>query len=194
MQGWIGSDTFGRVERLGDEAIETEFWCVVVPVWPLASVYAGPRGAVPIPLHRRSVIAGYLRVTTWLAALIVGLPGLVDPARWAALLPAGAALAIAAAWLTWGYGRLSRDEHARRALLRRVAGIGAPPELLPIDVRDEVREALVDRWLARGGARPWADAIVDGVADELLVALAEYHGRHALAARARERLARADVR
>jgi hypothetical protein len=190
VSDWVGLETLGKVEALGDEAIYTDFYCFLLPVWPLRSYYTCDReGATPLRLHARSVAAGYLRATTWLAALLLGVPGLVEPEHWGSLLPVAAILAAVAAWLTWGFGRLGRDERARRELLRRVVGIGAPPELLTPGLRQSILDELEGRWHRERGEASWADAITAGEAFELLAALADYHGRAALAERARANLA-----
>lgn len=195
MLYWFGNDEAGAVDRCGDEAIVTEFWCVVVPVQPLRSYYRsrdehGEPTATPIALNRRSVIAGYLRTTLCLATVIVAAPVLAAPDRWLALWPAALALATAAAWFVFGYGRLDHAERERRELLRRVVGCGAPPELLAPATRALIRDALAERWDAH--AQSWPEAIMAGVADEALVALAEYHARPALAERARLNLTQPD--
>lgn len=193
MLYWIGYDDAGAVEACGDESVVTRFWCVVVPVRPIGSYYLsrdedGKRVATPIALHRRSVIAGYLRTSVALAATIVSAPIAVAPGRWLYLWPLALALIALAAWLFLGYGRLDEAERERRALLRRVVGLGAPPELLPEASRAQIRDALADRWSE--DHRPWADAIMAGTADEMLVAIAEYHALPALAEHARLNLAR----
>lgn len=193
MLYWIGNDDAGVIDRCDDEAIVTEFWCVVIPVRPLRSFYRsrdddGEPTATPIALHRRSVIAGYLRTPLSLAALIVAAPVLAMPDRWLWLWPVALALSVLAAWFVFGYGRLDRAERERRALLRRVVGVGAPPELLAPGTRVLIRDALAERWASDG--QSWPDAIMAGTADEALVALADYHARPALAERARLNLTR----
>lgn len=191
--GWIGYGPAGTVEECDGERIETEFWCAVIPLRPVASYYLardaeGEPCTIPLVLHRRSVIAGYLRTSVAMAALVVSSPVVLAPDRWFGLWPLALALTAMAAWLILGYGRLDTDERARRALLRRVVGVGAPPELLPEASRDTIRAALVARWEPR--ATPWLDAIKAGMSDELLVALAEYHGLTAHADLARHNLTR----
>jgi hypothetical protein len=189
---WIGWDTAGTVERLDDEAIETRFFCVLIPVRPGKSYYrfrtrSGDEAAIEIPRHRRSVLAGLSRTPLWLGALILTLPAVVMPARWLHLLPIGLGLAVLAAAVTFGLGRLGADERERRRLLQRVTGLGAPPELLPDGRREATAEDLADAWFDRHG-EDWRDAIERGVASEQLVALAEYYLEPDLAAFARESL------
>lgn len=188
MQGWIGTDSFGKVERLGEESVQTEFFCVVLPLWPLRSYYehhtSDGTSTTEIRLHPTSVALGYLRVATWMAALILGLPALDDRERWGHLLVPAIVLTVMATLLTFAVGRLSGAERRRRELLRRVVGTGAPPELLPPSTRDTIRDSLVARWYDEHDLK-WADAIAASTRSELLVALAEYHLRPVLAAHAR---------
>jgi hypothetical protein len=193
MQGWIGWDDAGHVDRLGNESVATEFFHAVIPVWPSrTSIYklvtpAGEETELQIPRDRRSVLLGLLRTPSWIAAMIVGLPPLFDYARWAYLLPFGLAIAAIAAWLTFVAGRLHHHERARRELLKRVSGMGVPPELLPEAMRTDLCEEIADRWF-REFQTDWRDAIYAGVASEILVALAEYHRAPQLLIRARTNL------
>lgn len=187
---WIGPDDYGVVERVEGEAIATRFFDVVIPVWPMYSVYLtktadGAERRIRIALQLRSVVLGYLRTPLWLTALILAAPALMVPARWLWLLGPALGVAVAAALLTFVAGRLGEDEQLRRALLRRVVGFGAPPELLPDELRAEVRANLELMWNTLGTRLGWMDAIEQGMANELLVALAEYEQDPALIARAR---------
>ncbi|HLL23611.1 MAG TPA: hypothetical protein VK427_15845, partial [Kofleriaceae bacterium] len=187
----------GTVDRLDTEAIVTEFFTIVFPIWPARTVYLynsadGEPRRVPIPLDRRSVALGYARFLTWMAALAFAAPGIFDYPRFAYLLPIGVVLAAMASVLTFAVGRLAPAEADRRALLRRVAGIGAPPELLPTPFRFEMCEQLADRWYTEHRLG-WREAIDRGLGHELLIALAEYHCEPLLVMTARRNLA-ADLR
>lgn len=186
---WFDTDDFGVVDRIDSESIVTAFYTVILPVWPEHSAYVsrdddGVQRRIAIPLQRRSVILGYLRAPTWLAALILGLPSFLVPGLHWLAVPA-LLLAIAAGLLQFVAGRIDDHERFRRELLRRVVGLGAPPELLPEDLRDELRAHLVNQWNARSPYRKWADAINHGEAHELLVAIADYHQDRFLVNRAR---------
>ena len=183
------TDDFGVVDRIESEAIVTAFYTLIIPVWPEQSAYVsrdddGVQRRIAIPLQRRSVILGYLRAPTWLAALILGLPAVLVPGLHWLAVPA-LLLAVAAGLLQFVAGRIDDHERFRRALLRRVVGIGAPPELLPEDLRDELKAHLVNQWNARSPYRKWTDAIHHGEAHELLIALADYHQDRFLVNRAR---------
>lgn len=187
---WFDTHDFGVVDRVDDEGIVTAFYTVLLPVWPdhSAYVFRGPNGEpgrIKLALQPRSVVLGYLRAPTWLAALVLAAPAALVPGRAWLFLPA-AVLGIVAALLTFVAGRLGEPERLRRALLCRVIGFGAPPELLDEELRAEIRAGLLARWHARSPRRRWTDAIELGDAHELLVALAEYHRAPHLVARARE--------
>jgi hypothetical protein len=182
---WLRTDDYGVVDRLETEAIVTSFYTVVVPIWPDHSAYViraddGSEQRIKIPLQLRSVALGYLRVSTWLLALMLVLPAVMLPQRWLHLLIPGLILTVLAAVLTFVAGRLGEAEQLRRSLLRRVVGFGAPPELLTASVRSEVRTNLELMWRTRAPHLEWTEAIEHGEPSELLVALAEYHQDAAL--------------
>lgn len=185
--GWIGWDYLGHVDRLESESISTRFFCFVVPLWPSYSIYestapTGERQYIQIPRQRRSVVLGYLRVHLGLAGAVLAAAavGLRHPV----LAVVALACIVASVLLTLVAGKLSPAEHERRRLLRRATGLGAPPELLPTDLLHAIREELLDAWHAESPI-PWYQAIVAGYANEILVALAEYHQRQGLIEQAR---------
>jgi len=190
---WLTWDEFGVVERLDSEAIATRFFRVIIPVWPSQSFYVtrtadGEEQRIKISLQVRSVILGYLRLPTWLAALVLAAPAIALPHIWGWLILPAALLAVVAALLTFVAGRLDEEEQWRRSLLRRVVGFGAPPEMLTEELRDEVCMNLERMWHARSPYMTWVDAIEKGISSELLVALAEYEQDPSLV-----RLARANL-
>ena len=185
---WFGSADFGRIDRFVDEAIVTEFYCIGLPLWPRHSAYVTRRDGevqrIPIPLQRRSVLLGYLRKPLWFATIVLAAPVFAAPARWAWLAVPALVLGALAAVLTFVAGRLSRDERERRALLRRIVGVGAPPELLPPRLRAALGHAAESAWAAQSG-EPWRRAIARGCASEILIVLADYAAEPELVAHAR---------
>ncbi|MDB4960324.1 MAG: hypothetical protein JWP01_323 [Myxococcales bacterium] len=178
--GWFSTDDFGLIDRLETESVVTSFYKVVIPIWPEHSAYVirasdGSERRIPIRLQPRSVILGYLRVPTWLGALILALPSIMLPHQWGALIVPALLLAILASVLTFFAGRLTAAEQLRRQLLRRVVGFGAPPELLTEGMRLEMCSNLELMWNTRSPNIRWIDAIEQGEPSELLIALAEYH-------------------
>jgi hypothetical protein len=197
MEAWLECEDYGTVDRLESEAIVTEFFSILFPIWPARSVYVykntdGEERRVQIPLDRRSVALGYMRFFTWMTALVFAAPAIFDFQTWGHLLAFAIVIACIATVLQFLVGRLGPDEADRRALLKRVAGIGAPPELLPFPFRVEIAEQLSDRWYDEHRLG-WREAIDRGMGHELLVALAEYHCEPVLVDSARTNLA-ADLR
>ena len=177
--GWLRTDDYGVIERLEHESIVTSFYRVVLPIWPEHSAYViraadGSEQRIEIPLQRKSVLLGYLRLPTWMLALVFGAPAMFAPERWAWLGGVAASLLVVAAMLTFVAGRLGEHEILRRSLLRRVVGFGAPPELLSDSLRAEVRSNLELMWATKSETT-WTSALAAGECSELLVALAEYH-------------------
>jgi hypothetical protein len=119
---------------------------------------------------------------------MLAVPAMVAPARWAWLAPIAIALGVVAAALTFRFGNLDEDERERRRLLRRVVGLGAPPELLAPRVVEATRLALEGHWRERHD-ESWFEAIAHGHATEVLAALADYSGRPDLAREVRDRFA-----
>lgn len=185
---WIASDDFGEIDRVTDESIVTSFYCVGLPLWPRQSLYLtrreGEPHRIPIALQRKSVVLGYLRRPLWLAAVVLGSPVIADPLRWAWLAAPTIVLVALATWVTFFAGRLAPLERERRALLRRVVGVGAPPALLPPRLRAALRHEVEVAW-TRHSTVPWQDAIARGEASELLITLAEYDATPELIERAR---------
>jgi hypothetical protein len=185
---WIVSDDFGEIDRFVDESIVTSFYCLGLPLWPRYSVYVttqnGTAQRIPIPLQRKSVVLGYLRKPVWFAAVVLGSPAIAAPERWAWLGAPALALVVIAAMLTFVAGRLPPSERERRALLRRIVGVGAPPELLPPRLRAMLRHEAESAWSTQSLV-PWQQAIVQGQASEILIALAEYEAAPSLIAQAR---------
>ena len=66
----VGTMFFGRVDDIIGEGIETKFFVLGVPVFPLNSYYfTRGRQGFEIPLHGKSVALGYARMALWLAVL-----------------------------------------------------------------------------------------------------------------------------
>ena len=107
---WLTWDEFGVVERLESEQIATRFFRVIIPVWPSQSYYVtrtadGEEQRIKIALQLRSVILGYLRLPTWLAAFILAVPAIALPQVWGWLAVPALLLVILAALLTFVVSR-----------------------------------------------------------------------------------------
>ncbi|MDQ3034257.1 MAG: hypothetical protein M3Y87_17750 [Myxococcota bacterium] len=201
----IGTMFLGRVEALENESVQTKFFVFGVPIAPVASYYAtGETGngvqGIEIPVHGTSVLAGYLRMGTFLVALLCGIFGWIEHRSYDpqyGLFGVTAIATIGWALSMFAIGRLSQSERTRRERLREATGIGAPPELLPDDVRGEIEAKLELRWAHvsddTSGGRDWKTRLRGGQArrDELatLYALAEYSADPELVAIAARQIA-----
>jgi hypothetical protein len=185
----IGTQFMGTVESLGAESIQTKFFILGVPLFPISSHYVvketfrGING-FDIPLNGKSVGLAYLRTASWLVALLCGVFYYIQDSyerRGSDLLGWTIGAGIVAIVSTFFLGKLSRSEKLRRTMLRLLTGTGAPPELLPVHVRDSIKDKLVEEWHKDRGDQPWDREIENGKGEPLLFALAEYHGRPDLA-------------
>lgn len=200
----VGTMFLGRVEGLENESIQTKFFVLGVPLVPMESFYvleehgSGVRGVLLPSVHAASALAGYLRIGSGIAALLAGVFAYVErsPYRDA---PVGLYALTAVSLLVWGLsmfvlGRLSPAERERRSRLRLLTGLGAPPSLLPIDVRDSAAGRLRLAWERAHPGEDWRDVLEKGAVrpdDALLVwGLAEYDGSDALIEMAGRALAR----
>ena len=189
----IGTMFLGQVEALGQESIVTKFFILGLPVVPLESYYCTRRTfrgieGFPIPLHRKSVLFGYVRPLLVALTLLAGVFAFVDGSLHLAILAAlGAGLVLASAWL----GRLSPTEKRRRQVLGQVTGVSAPPSIFDSGWTSRVRDKLEERWqsLTKGTSlQDWRNASSMGAVDSrllpLLFCLALYAGEQGLAERA----------
>jgi hypothetical protein len=185
----VGTMFLGQVEDLDHECIETKFFVLGVPLFPMESWYVTGRAGLDIrgillpTVHGTSVLAGYLRIGLWIVALLAAVFGWIEHRSYDPQygLFGLAALAVVA-WVPAQFvlGRLSERERARRVMLRAAIGLGAPPELLPMDTRSEMQRKLERAWAAKHPGQDWPAALKEGKATgddaALLFALAAYDG------------------
>lgn len=187
----IGTMHLGDVDSLGSEHVTTKFFVFGALMIPLGSIYMiGPERGFDIPLQLRSVGLGYLRITSWMMALIVGLLHFTGAHASGAMLAWTVVAAVIAVVSTFVLGRLSGPERRRRAILAAVTGLGAPPEWVPENLRSATQHSLEDAWAKGGDGRSWETAIAAGADDPALFVLAEYGGRRDLAAAVLANMAR----
>jgi hypothetical protein len=190
----IGTMFFGEVEQLLGESVQTKFFVLGVPLIPLGSFYfTGPEQGFEIPLHGKSMLLGYVRIGTWIGVLLCGLFAYLGRNHDSAdTWIAGSVLLVLAIVTTFVLGKLSAGERLRRLALKSTAGIGAPPEWLPVETRTKLAASLTAQWKA-DHTETWESAIAAGTKSVLLFALAEYHVRPELAQQALAQLQTADI-
>lgn len=148
----IGTMFMGEVDSVGSQSIQTKFFVLGVPLVPLGSFYfTSPGRGIEIPIHGKSVIAGYLRLVLGLAAvgLIIRLFVMSswhrDASDWVVTF-ACIALAVASLFVL---GNLGREEKARRTVLLSRTGLAADPAVLPTHIRSEIERDLRSRMEAK---------------------------------------------
>ena len=181
----IGTMFLGEVDAVATQSVQTKFFVLGVPLFPVGSFFfTAPGRGFEIPLHGKSVLAGYLRLGLGLGVVRLGIRLLVmrswhrDALDWLLVFGAAAAFLVS----VFAYGRLSGGEARRRMVLLHRTGLGADPNVLPAHVRGEIEGELRARleaasvplrpetWMDRGGAAgpyrsseasqadvPWAD-------------------------------------
>src|SRR4051812_48307842 len=82
----IGTAFLGKVKEVNKQWVETKFFILGLPLFPLSSMLVTSsnfrsRQGMHIPLNSTSVIAGYGRLLTFLLGLILFVFGLSNPER-----------------------------------------------------------------------------------------------------------------
>jgi hypothetical protein len=173
----VGTMFLGSVEQLENESVQTQFFILGAPLFPMqsyyvtAEVFSGVQG-FPIPLHIQSVVFGYCRIYLWLSGSVLAVVAYFTSTMSNAVIAAG--LLAAAVVSTFVLGGLSASEHRRRTLLKEVTGVGAPPVWLPAELQAGTMQRAEAAWAERGEPMSWEDAIRAGRDDALLLVLAEY--------------------
>lgn len=173
----IGAMPMGRIEHVASCSVLTRFSMINgLPLRALGSYLDLAGRTVEIPLHRRSVAAGFLRPWATIAAAISLLAGAWSP--W--LLLSTVPLAALAAYMWWSFGALSPAE--KRMRLAYATWLGAPfdPAHLAPDAdtdRAAALRAFVDERTAQAPAGyrkqladPWRAVATESDDPALLVA------------------------
>jgi hypothetical protein len=178
----IGTMFLGEVEAIGGQSVQTKFFVLGLPLFPIQSFYvlhdAGARiNGLEIPLHGKSVLAGYSRVLTGTALAIASVFLYLehfDFARAGFWVPVTAALFIGSMFL----GRVGGEEKALRRRLHSMTGVFAHPRTLGSAAAQPFFDALETKWSARYGDVSWREKLragaVPAVSDDLVFALAAY--------------------
>jgi hypothetical protein len=197
----IGTMFAGRVDEIAGEAIETKFFILGVPLFPLSTHYltsTATRQGFEIPISSKSVLLGYARMGLWIGGLLWGVLGWVTKhySDGPEVLVGPAILLAAAAFVTWGVGGVPKGQRPQRLVLKAITGLAADPVCLPQDLRSKIFERLTKSWEERFPSRDWRQAVeaptLEPEQTPLLYALASYASDRALSLRAWQRLASDD--
>ena len=144
----IGTEFIGKVDKINKESVQTKFFILGMPLFPLGSFYClcdpfpGSQ-AIRIPLNSKSVVLGYLR--WWLSIvsimfIIIGY-AMKEYVYWVTGI-----LGLAIFLTTFFFGRLSKSEIKRRQVLTSVVGMGAHPKILHRETVQSILAQLEEMW------------------------------------------------
>lgn len=144
----IGTISIGKVDAVNKESVQTKFFLLVLPLFPIESFYSlgiTPQGNLGfrIPLHLKSIVLGYIR---WWASMVslTLIIGSLAAEQYELLVYGiiGMMLFLSTFW----FGRLSKKEVSRRQILVNIVGIGADPNILPKGMKKETLTELEEAW------------------------------------------------
>ena len=144
----IGTEFIGKVDKINKESVQTKFFILGMPLFPLGSFYClndplpGSQ-AFRIPLNLKSVVFGYLRwwVSIVSITLIVIGFAIEQYVYWVIGI-----LGIVIFLTTFFFGRLSKSEIKRRQILINIVGLGANPKILPKEMVQSILVELEEKW------------------------------------------------
>lgn len=182
----IGEMFLGRVEGQGTQSVQTKFFILGVPLFPTESYWSTQDTAngvigFPIPIHGKSVLFGYLRMYTWLGALLAGIFAWIEHRSYDpeyGLMGLAAVCLVLAIVSTFVLGGVDAAEQKRRSVLHRVTGLYAPPEILSPEKREEIGLGLSRAWAKNSPELGWTARLDSGKATAaelpLLYTIARY--------------------
>jgi hypothetical protein len=132
----IGTMFLGKVKEINKQWIETKFVVIGVPLFPTSSMLVTSsryktRQGINIPLDATSVIAGYARLFTFIAALVAIFIGAAENSLLTQLL----GLALAGLWVYFyfNFGKAKPHEIEQRTKLGKAIGLYALPHWFDFD-------------------------------------------------------------
>ncbi len=145
----IGTIFIGKVDRINQQSIQTKFFMLGLPLFPLESYYClgltkeGFRG-FRIKLNFKSVYTVYMR---WWVGVVSFLSIIFAIAKSQYVLLFLSALGVILTLSTIWIGRLTKKEANRRKVLINIVGIGAHPRTLTNEMNHEIRTKLELKWI-----------------------------------------------
>jgi len=196
----IGTQFLGNVDSVSTENIQTKFFLLGLPLIPLESYYCLESGfrnvrGFPRAMNRKSILVAYL--FWWIAfpLMVVGIVLFFANDREIQYL----LLALLGAIVWFAVNRMARldsTEKRRRTIFKNIAGISAPPELLPQDVLQRVLLSLEELWRSKTfdpSLSDWRNVVFleDFELDShlILYCLASYAGESSMAAKVWQKIA-----
>ena len=147
----IGTEFTGTVNECGGQSIQTKFFIIGLPLFPMDSFFVmgedgnGIRG-FNLGSHPKSVMYGYVRNWLFLPAFLAIIMGFVVESAPAIVF--GVLCAVAWVVTTFVLGKGSQEERNRWEVLGGVTGLYTDPEILPPDVAHNILKGLKESWIA----------------------------------------------
>ncbi len=158
----FGKGPYGKVEELGSSFVFTNFFHVWrVPLVPLESylVCAKDGPVLPIPMHRGSVIAAYLRLPLFVAGAAALIGGFGESSVPAVILGMVLLVLFTVAKVRWG--KLDAATKSRRQLTARHLDFPGDPAMLLTPEHERSLHALLHERTAVVAARSYRGSTGD---------------------------------
>ena len=144
----IGTEFIGKVDKINKESVQTKFFILGMPLFPLGSFYClsdpipGSQ-IIRIPLNLKSVVVGYLRWWVSIVSITLIVIGFaIERSIYWVIGILGLAIFLA----TFFFGRLSKNKIKRRQILINIVGMGANPKILPKEMVQSILAKLEEKW------------------------------------------------
>jgi hypothetical protein len=150
----IGTILLGSVDSAHGESIQSKFFVLILPLFPVGSYHMlEGGGAIKIKAHGKSILTGYLTFLGSIAALLLFVFGLIafihkiTPNRTlgAAMMAGATALGVLVWWINTKWSNIHPDEADTRMRLKSVLGAGVHPGRLKKKELGTLYQALQER-------------------------------------------------
>jgi hypothetical protein len=166
----VGTIFLGKVKEVNKQWIETKFFILGLPLFPLSSMLVTSsefrsRQGMPIPLNTTSVIAGYGRLLTFLVGIVLFVFGLSNPENDPfniTLAITGAALLALWFFLFFKFGKATEEESSVRSKIGNAIGVYAMPNWFDFDTSYNCYKDLEFRYFDRFATKDWKADIEEG--------------------------------
>ena len=132
----IGTMFLGKVKEINKQHIETKFFVFGIPIFPTSSMLVTESGynrrqGMSIPLNTTSIVAGYARLLTFVAAIVFLFMGYGESSLTLQLI--GVAFAGLWVYLYFWFGKPTPSEIEERSKLGNAIGFYAMPNWFDFD-------------------------------------------------------------
>ena len=158
MAFYIGTIYTGTIEDQNDQCIQTKFFLLGLPLFPVESTYKVSKNTgMEIPLNGRSVWMGYSR-TTFLLLGILGMvlgPVINDGDGGSPILKGISLAMIINGVVAWVMMASGSKEKLRRNIFEQAIGYNMDPRLLPANIQAGLFQRAQDKYRERFPQSNW---------------------------------------